>query len=281
MVAINVMSTLFLDYYHPFAGLCNQLYLITNHLHQAIIKKQKIYINKINVDIFNKKRVPANEVLDLVKTNKNLGIDIILFEKPLEDFTIPELCIYPVSSVEILSCLEFQQSILDKVPNEDCFTIHFRLDFDCIIHYLFGDDEYQSFMSSPTIEYTQKIMKMPEVIAYCHYLLNQYFNFINILGKTKKYYICTAIGKNQIHDGLIPYLDKLIDYIEKKNIMESRVYYEERELNALVELLIMKKSSAVIGFEGSSFSEGYCYKVCPNKKYYFVNGIVEKKIGNN
>ena len=281
------MTVLFLDYYHPFAGLCNQLYLITNHLHQAIINKQKIFIHKINIDIFNKKRVPANQVLDLYKTNENIkqktGINIILFEEPLDNFIIPELCIYPVSSVEILSCLEFQKSITDKVPNEDCFTVHFRLDFDCVIHYLFGNEEYQTFMSSPTIEYTQMIMKMPEVNIYCNYLLEQYFNFINILGKTKKYYICTSIGKkNKIHDCLIPYLDKLIDYIGKNNIIESNLYYEERELNALVELLIMKKSSAVIGFEGSSFSEGYCYKVCPNKKYYFVNGIVQKiKVSRN
>ena len=271
------MTVLFLDYYHPFAGLCNQLYLITNNIYEAFLKKQKIYIHKINIDIFNKKRVLASEVLDFQKTNENLKLDILLFEKPNDDFTIPDLRVYPVSSVEVLSCLAFQQSILDKVPNEDCFTIHFRLDFDCIIHYLFEAEEYDMFMSCPTIEYTHKIMKMPEVIGYCNYLLDQYFHFINILGREKKYYICTSIGKNnKMHDCLLPYLQKLIDYIGRDFVLESKVYYEERELNALVELLIMKNSSAVIGFEGSSFSEGYCYKVCPDKVYYFVNGIVQK-----
>jgi hypothetical protein len=231
----------------------------------------------MNIDIFNKNRVLASKVLDFKKINENLGLDVLLYEKPTKDFTIPELCIYPVSSVEVLSCLAFQQSILDKVPNGECFAIHFRLDFDCIIHYLFGEEEYDMFMACPTIEYTHKIMKMSEVQSYCEYLLNQYFHFINILGKTKKYYICTSIGKNnKIHDCLLPYLQKLIDYIGREQVLESKVYYEERELNALVELLIMKKSSAVIGFEGSSFSEGYCYKVCPDKVYYFVNGIVQK-----
>ena len=157
------MSVLFLDYYHPFAGLCNQLYLITNHVHQAILKNKKIFIHKMNIDIFNKNRVLASEVLDFKKINENLRLDVLLYEKPTKDFTIPELCIYPVSSVEVLSCLAFQQSILDKVPSEECFTIHFRLDFDCIIHYLFGEEEYDMFMSCPTIEYTHKIMKMPEV----------------------------------------------------------------------------------------------------------------------
>ena len=62
----------FLDYYHPYAGLCNQLYLITNHIHDAYSKGVKIFIHKINIDIFKKERVFANEVLDIEKTNKNL-----------------------------------------------------------------------------------------------------------------------------------------------------------------------------------------------------------------
>ena len=37
--------------------------------------------------------------------------------------------------------------------------------------------------------------------------------------------------------------------------------YEERELNALVDLLVLRDSEKMIGFEGSSFSEGYCLKV--------------------
>ena len=32
-------------------------------------------------------------------------------------------------------------------------------------------------------------------------------------------------------------------------------------MNALVDLLILRDSFKMIGFQGSSFSEGYCYKV--------------------
>ena len=38
-------------------------------------------------------------------------------------------------------------------------------------------------------------------------------------------------------------------------------FYKDRELNALIDLLILRDSEKMIGFEGSSFSEGYCYKV--------------------
>ena len=104
---------IFLDYYHPYAGLCNQLYLITNHIHQAYLNESKIYINKVNIDIFKKERINSEEFFDLKATNENIkrltGKDLILFEKPLKNFIIPRLCIYPVNSIEILSCLEFQE----------------------------------------------------------------------------------------------------------------------------------------------------------------------------
>ena len=61
----------------------------------------------------------------------------------------------------------------------------------------------------------------------------------------------------------------------------SKQHFEERELNALVDLLTLRDSDKMIGFEGSSFSEGYCFKVnCVKvncvKDYRFVNGITNK-----
>ena len=51
-------------------------------------------------------------------------------------------------------------------------------------------------------------------------------------------------------------------------------FYQQRELNALVDLLVLRDSDKMIGFEGSSFSEGYCFKVNsirnPGKEYLFV-----------
>ena len=138
----------FLSYYHCYAGLCNQLYLITNHLHETLIKGNKIFIHKFNVDIFNKKRVPIKEVLDLVKTNENIknltGKEIIELKIPEIIEHIPKLCVYPVNSIEILNCLEFNESIVKEVnllksifPN-GYNSIHFRLDIDAIIHYIIG-----------------------------------------------------------------------------------------------------------------------------------------------
>ena len=145
---------IFLDYYHPYAGLCNQLYLITNHIYEAYKKDIRIFIHKFNVDIFKKNRVPVSEVLDILATNEKLkrltGKNLILFDKP-EKYFIPELCVYPVSSIEILNCLEFNRNVLEKVYQikgkmNGYSGIHFRLDVDCIIHYLFETNIYDNFM---------------------------------------------------------------------------------------------------------------------------------------
>ena len=62
--------------------------------------------------------------------------------------------------------------------------------------------------------------------------------------------------------------------------MENIHHFEERELNALVDLLTLRDSDKIIGFSGSSFSEGYCYKVNsirnPNKEYLFIEGNTNK-----
>jgi hypothetical protein len=272
---------IFLDYYHPYAGLCNQLYLITNHIHQAYLKNSKIYINKVNIDIFKKERIFAFDFFDLTTTNANLkkllGKELLLYQPPLVIGKIPKLCIYPVSSIEILNCLEFKI----KIPKIDCYGVHFRLDLDAIVHYLFEERIYNQFMIEKHAM-VNDIIKHPEVNLYIDYLMNQYFILINQIGFDKPWYICTSIGKNDIHNVMLPTLYKLTDFI-RMNGGSSIIppeKYPQRELNALVDLLNLRDSVAVVGFEGSSFSEGYCYKVDsirnPTKRYVFVNGIVNK-----
>jgi hypothetical protein len=282
---------LFLDYYHPYAGLCNQLYLTTNHIHQAIIQNTKIYIHKVNIDIFKKERIPAEELFDLKKTNENIkrliGKDIILFEKPVKDFIIPRLCIYPVSSIEILNCLEFQERFTSLVPKMDYNGIHFRLELDAIIHYLFEKNCYNDFMdrcnnNSLNPDFPEKFINLPEVKKYINFLLNQYINFILRFGFDKPWFISTLITKKEIHNCLKPTLKKLTDFIESfgGTWFLSKQHFMEREFNALVDLLTLRESECMVGFEGSSYSEGYCFKVNsirnPNKLYSFVNGITPK-----
>jgi hypothetical protein len=112
--------------------------------------------------------------------------------------------------------------------------------------------------------------------------MNQYFQSVEYFGYDKPWFISTLIGKKEIHNCLIPILKKLTDFIEKKggSWFVSKQYFEYRELNALVDLLTLRESKKMIGFEGSTFSEGYCFKVNsirnPNKEYRFVYGIVDK-----
>jgi hypothetical protein len=78
-----------------------------------------VYIHKFNIDIFKKNRIPAGDFFDLNLTNVNLekllGTRPIEIEMPELIQEIPQLCIYPVSSIEILNCLEFNSDVNLKV----------------------------------------------------------------------------------------------------------------------------------------------------------------------
>lgn len=287
---INEMTVYFFDYYHPFAGLCNQLYLITNHIHQAILKESTIYINKVNIDIFHKERIPAGDFFDIPKTNENLkkltGMNVLETEVPEMVITIPKLCIYPVSSIEILNCLEFNENILKNVDQvksnlKSYNSIHFRLDIDAVIHYTFGKKVYHRFMDlcnqslSLGMEYYASL-DQELVEKYCSFLMEQYFTFITKFGFEKCWYISTSINKWEIHKPMEKYLFLLVNFIisNKGRYMVPDKFYNQRELNGLVDLLVLRDSDKMIGFEGSSFSEGYCLKVNsirnPGKEYLFV-----------
>jgi hypothetical protein len=271
------MKTIFFDYYHPYAGLCNQLYLITNHINLCYKNGTQIYIHRFNTDIFKKNRVSLNTVLDIPKTNENLkrltGREIINAEPPDIIESIPRLQIYPVSNIAILNCLEFNETILEKVNNfkeksKSYYAIHFRLDIDCILHYTFGKTVYNRFMdlanreSRLAKEYFDSL-NQTVIKEYCEFLMSQYLTFVKQLGFDKTWYICTPILKNEIHDPFKVYLSQLTDFINKSNgsYSISQTFYRERELNAIVDIVILRDAEKMIGFQGSSFSEGYCYKV--------------------
>ena len=280
------METYFLDYYHPFAGLCNQLYLITNHIHDCYNKNVRLYINKINIDIFKKERVPVDQVLDIPKTNEKLqeliGVKILASFPPKIIETIPKLCIYPVSSIEILNCLEFNESILKIVDNlkkeflNGYNAIHFRLDVDAIIHYVFGKEVYSTFMDLGDKNGFFEKLNQNKIDCYCSFLMKQYFNFILQFGFDKPWYISTSITKWDVHNPMLRWLQLLTNFIISNGgfyYIPHRVY-NQRELCALVDLIMLRDSVKLIGFEGSSFSEGYCFKVNmirnPGKEYLFV-----------
>jgi len=272
------MKTYFFDYYHPYAGLCNQLYLITNHIHKCYELGNKLYINKVNTDIFRKERIHANEIFDIDATNNNLekllGSRILATEPPEIVEEIPELCIYPVSSIEILNCLEFNQQFtsvinnLKSVFNGKYNAIHFRLDTDSILHYAFGKKEYNAFMdhsntNSIKAEEYFNSLDQRKIEKYCSFLIEQYFTFVSQFGFDKCWYISTPITKWNIHKPVEKYLKQFTDFILSNGgsfYIPIRIY-EQRELTALIDLLMLRDSEKLIGFEGSSFSEGYCLKV--------------------
>ena len=271
-----------LDYYIPYAGLCNQIYLISNHITEAIEKNEQIFVNKMNIDIFNKKRIPASEIIDIDKTNKNLNKEVLInfdlnevFDK---DCYIPNLRIYPVTNNFVLSCITFHEKYY--TPFEG-YGIHFRIDIDCLIHYLFDKESYNDFIKKVNISPELALSKAKNLLldekvkGYINYLFKQYVSFMVQLGFDKPWYICTPIGKDPYNNLLQDYLDKFINFIKENGgtYEVSKKIYDHRELNALVDLLVLKRCERVIGFEGSSFSEGYVYKVntFKNKMFRFIN----------
>jgi hypothetical protein len=128
----------------------------------------------------------------------------------------------------------------------------------------------------------ENFISLPEVNNYIEHLLSQYTEYINQIGFKKIWYISTLIGKKEIHNCLTGVLNKLCDFIQRNGgkVIKGIQYFQERELNALVDLITLRDSEKMIVFEGSSFSEGYCMKVNsvvnPNKEYRIVNGLVPK-----
>jgi hypothetical protein len=179
---------------------------------------------------------------------------------------------FPVLSNEILGCIQFKNEI--EVEKNGFYGVHFRLDLDCIVHYLFEANVYKEFMEGKKIN----LLRYPEFVNYVNRLFDQYIYFMDIIGFDKPWYICTSIGKSDVHNIMIPMLYKLRDYIRMNNgISILNSHYKERELNAIVDLLHLKNAEKRVGFRGSSFSEGYCCKVGPpERECYFVDGSVKK-----
>ena len=270
--------SIFLDYSSEYyAGLCNQLYLITNHINDAEILKKNIYIKYFISDIFSKSIVNFDEVVNIPATNKNfekLGLFTKILEECPEDcVSAKKLCIYPVTNVKILKSLVFSDSFVDyndKLKGE-YYSIHFRLDMDCVISKLFGNESLLLLLNNKLlISNDMDVM----IDRYSELLLIEYLKYVNIIGFDKKYYICTPIGKWPVHSRFEKYLLRIVKFIEKNGgtVIIPEKYYPQRELNALVELLIITKSQRFIGFYGSTFSEGYAYIVSGNENSFFVNG---------
>jgi hypothetical protein len=123
-----------------------------------------------------------------------------------------------------------------------------------------------------------------KIEKYTSFLIKQYLLMIIQFGFDKPWYISTSITKWEIHTPMVPILQKFVDYIKQcgGTYYIHPSVYPQRELNALVDLLVLRDSHKLIGFEGSSFSEGYCLKVNTirkvTKNFLFVKEYPEKNV---
>jgi len=165
-----------------------------------------------------------------------------------------------------------------SIPHNPYYCIHLRIEIDAILYFIgkgkLIDDTIHNYTSIKDI--TEQSMKIkdfihkPAVSSYIQYVLDQYKKYIDIIGKNNTFFICTAINKSKINAQLQYVLDDIVNYIGKDNIIIGKNHYEDsREINSLIELIIMIQSDGIINGNYSIFSHlGYSLN---KNKHYSVN----------
>lgn len=284
-----------LDCYIKVLGCTSQLCVIMNCIHTAHTMNTDIYIHQFNKDIFHRNSIPFNSLIKIDQTNENLrahNYNTQLLEndpRDNNDTTIikviihkdikPNNLLFPVRDMNIFQCFVFNDDIMNKVkisiPQSPYYSIHLRIEVDAILYFIgnmINDkiDNYTSIEDSE-LQYMKvnEFIHSPVVSAYIRYLIHQYKKNIDIIGKHNTFFICTAINKSKINAGLRYVLNEIVDYIGKDNVIIGEIHYPDcRELNSLIELIVMIQSNGNILSNRSLFSNMAC-KI-NNHQHYMV-----------
>jgi hypothetical protein len=274
----------------PKIGLCNQIQSIVKTFLLGIKYNRQIYIDNFQIDLNSGRLIDINEILDIDKMNNfycenNINIKIhkyidnniikelsgidynkiptMSFINDFIDNNINEKCIYLGNPVSLditksfgyawndltnlyyflITNLFFKQifyHVKDNIKNElkltNYITCHLRIEDDAIKHF--------SHCYHLTLdEYNKK-------------LLDYYENKIN--NEYKYIYICSGILDNSnsinlnYYNKLLQDNDKICD---KRNIIIPEMIKNNRELIAIVDLLIAFDSEEFMGCWISSFSQ--------------------------
>lgn len=286
-----------LDCYIKVLGCTSQLCVIMNCIYTAHNMGTDIYIHQFNKDIFKRDSIPFNSLIKIHQTNENLrthNYNIQLLENDprgdQENHTIikviihkdikPNNLLFPIRDIHIFQCFVFNDDIMNKVkisiPLYPYYCIHLRIEIDAILYFIgnvINDtiDNYTSIEDSES-QYikVKEFIDSPVVSAYIHYLIDQYKKYIDIIGKQNTFFICTAINKSKINSGLQYVLDEIVDYIGKDNVIIGENHYPDcRELNSLIELIVMIQSEGNIWANRSIFSNMAC-TINNNHQHYMV-----------
>jgi hypothetical protein len=279
----------------PRIGLCNQLQSIVKTFLLGIKYNRSIYIDKFQIDLESGRLSDINEILDIDKLNhfyveNNINIKI---HKNIDNNVIEQIDEHKLKEINYdnLSNMSFINDIIENnidkhimyVGNPVSLCIHksFNLDwndfnnlyFFLITNLIFKQSFYdlkdyiknQLNLTNFTTIHLRIEDDAIRHFAYCYNLTTDEYNKIlldyytsKINSEEKRIYICSGIldYSNTIN---FDFYNKLLNdnnkICDKRNIIISDFIKHNRELIAIVDLLIAFDSENFIGCWISSFSQ--------------------------
>jgi hypothetical protein len=279
---------------NPRMGLCNQLQSIIKGILLAEKYKRDLYINKFQTDLYSKNLCNIKKVLDIEKINlllKQQNIHVSLISK-LDYVMITKIKKVRNIDNEDNATLTVMNNIIEEGANLEadildignpvslCIEETFGLKWNdysnkyykIISNIQFHDDFYKEKekikskleltnyicmhlrIEDDALQHFSNCYKMT-VEQYNEILLNYYLDKINKY-TSSKIYICTGIrnyANNLNYEFYKELINKNSHLTDKNNIIDD-YYLQNRELIAIIDLLIAVDSEYFIGCGISSFS---------------------------
>ena len=277
----------------PKLGLCNQLQTITKGILLSIKYNRNLYIDNFQIDLDNNDKTYIGNILNIKEINEFLEnkiqttIKIVdILNKPFHDFYLPTIDYNNISNMTYINdiielnqhmeiiylgnitSLDIDKSfayswnnysetnlyyfIISNLRFHDLFynvkdyikqylklttfnCMHLRIEDDALVH-------FSSCYHLPMMTYNEKLIKF-----YDSYIQSQ----------TQKTYVCSGILKfhNTINLNYYKKIIKKNNLCDKDRIPLNTHFIKNRELIAIVDLLIAFDSEYFIGSEISSFSQ--------------------------
>jgi hypothetical protein len=275
----------------PRLGLCNQLQALIKGLLLGKKYNKTVYINKFQINLEDNSLCDINEVLDIdsmnnfyeihnlnIKIHKHIDQSII---ENIEEYKLKEL---DYNSLPNMSCINnFIENNIDKqimylgnpvmLNITDTFDLNYNL-YNFLMNNIFFNKKFYDIKDDikkqlNLTDYTCMHLRIEDDalhhFSHCYNLtLGEYnkklldFYLDKINKEERKIYVCSGILKfsNKINYDFYTNLSNNNDLIcDKKNIIIDDYIQNNRELIAIVDLLIAFDSDYFVGCWISSFSQ--------------------------
>lgn len=299
----------------PRVGLCNQLQTIVKGVLLGIKYNRNIYIDRFQINLYDGNTCDINEILDISKINqylitKNISIKILSeidtniinniseFKLPHLDYSVIEYSYYINNFIEDNLNMEviYLGNIISLCIHKsfnyiygDYSNLYHLIMSNIVFNYKFYQIKTEIKKHLNLINYTSMHLRVEDdFVKHCSEYLNMNLNEYNkalllnydihIKNITTNIYVCSGILN---YDNTLNYdyyinlrtTHKLL--CDKSNIYIDDYILKNRELIAIIDLLIAYDSDEFIGHKISSFStviKNYliCIKQIDEKKIHLI-----------